>query len=160
VSCAHNIPAFWCPICRPAHLPLGTPGDRMPIVTLTIPGRVGILKNSKRVIARGRGRRAIVLPSKHYAEWAKDAGRALSAQRTVFLIDIPVEVHMRFYFANRQGEPDLSNCVQGPEDLLQAHGILANDKLIMACRLEKFFGHEPRVEIEIFKHETQTKERE
>jgi Holliday junction resolvase RusA-like endonuclease len=123
---------------------------KTPLVTLTIPGRVGILKNSKRVISRGRGKRALVLPSSKYESWAKSAGAALAAQRTVFLIDVPVEVHMRFYFANRQSESDLSNCLQGPEDLLQAHGILENDKLIMRIEAEKHFGHEPRVEIELY----------
>jgi Holliday junction resolvase RusA-like endonuclease len=124
-----------------------------PLVRLTIPGRVGILKNSKRVIARGRGRKALVLPSEKYAKWARVAGAALAAQRTVVLIDVPIRAHFRFYFANRHGEPDLSNCLGGPEDLLQSCGIIENDKQIVELWARKYFGHEPRVEIEIWKDE-------
>lgn len=64
-----------------------------PIVTLTIPGRVGILKNSKRIIARGRGRRAIVLPSVRYESWERIARMAVFKSLTVHLIDFPVEAN-------------------------------------------------------------------
>ncbi len=129
-----------------------------PIVTLTIPGRVGILKNSKRVIARGRGRRAIVLPSLRYSDWERHAARELSKRLTVALIDVPVEAHFRFFFKNHQGESDLSNMLGGPEDVLQRVGVIANDRLIYRIEAEKFFGHDPRTEIEIYKYEPQPKE--
>lgn len=124
----------------------------MPVVTLTIPGRVISLKNSKRIVCRGRFPK--VLKSERYEEWEAGAMAALKRSFKGHLVDYPCELHARFYFANRQNEADLSNMVQGPEDVLQALGILANDRLIMREVTEKFFGHDPRVEIEIYKYLT------
>lgn len=81
--------------------------------------------------------------------------KAVSARLRACLIDFPIEVHFKFYFANRQGEADLSNMLSGPEDLMQRLGVITNDRLIMRIVAEKFFGHDPRTEIEIFKHHPQ-----
>lgn len=124
---------------------------RKPIVMLTIPGRVISLKNSKRIVCRGRFPK--VLPSERYVEWEANAMAVLKRSFKGQLVDYPCELHARFYFANHSAESDLSNCIQGPEDVLQTLGLLKDDKLIQRMRLEKFFGHEPRVEIEIYKYE-------
>lgn len=110
-----------------------------------------MLKNGKRIF--GRGRRKVVLPSPQYALWERNALRALSVRKNVCLVDFPCVVHMRFYLANRSGEPDVSNLIEGPADVMQKAGILKDDKLIMRVQAEKFFGAEPRVEIEIYKYE-------
>lgn len=120
------------------------------IAKITIPGRVAILKNSKRIF--GRGRKKIVIPSPKYVAWEDEALAAVLGSYKGQAIDFPCEVHAKFYFANHQGEADLSNMIQGPEDVLQKAGILKNDKLVMRAEMEKFFGHEPRVEIEIYKY--------
>lgn len=125
---------------------------RKPIITLTIPGRVISLKNSKRIVCRGRYPK--LLPSERYVEWEANAMAALKRSFKGQLVDYPCELHARFYFANHSAESDLSNCIQGPEDVLQTLGILADDKLIMRIVSEKFFGESPRVEIEIYKYET------
>lgn len=124
---------------------------RQPVVTLTIPGRVISLKNSKRIVCRGRYPK--VLPSERYAKWAADSMAHLKRSFKGQLVDYPCEVHARFYFANRANEADLSNMIQGPEDILQTLGILKDDKLIMREVTEKFFGHEARVELEIYRYE-------
>jgi Holliday junction resolvase RusA-like endonuclease len=80
------------------------------------------------------------------------AKRAVS----IALIDDPVIVHYRFYFLNRSGEADVSNLCEGPGDVLQKAGVIANDRQIMRIVAEKFFGHEPRVEIEIYKYNPPT----
>lgn len=127
---------------------------KKPVVVLTIPGRVISLKNSKRIVCRGRFPK--VLPSERYAQWRLDAIAAHSCSFKGHLVDYPCEVHARFYFKNRANEADLSNMIQGPEDLMQELGILKDDKLICRSISEKFFGHEPRVEIEIYKYEATT----
>jgi Holliday junction resolvase RusA-like endonuclease len=122
-----------------------------PLVTLTIPGRPRVLKNGKRIF--GRGRRKIVLPSAKYAEWERIAMAAVKRANSIALLDCPLTVHYRFYFANRSGEADVSNLCEGPGDVMQKAGVIANDKLIMRIVAEKFFGGTPRTEVEIFKYE-------
>lgn len=121
-----------------------------PIFTLTLSGRPIVLKNSKRVIARGRGKKAIVLPSERYSEWEEIAMAVASRSANGPSIDRPIEAKYRFYFATRQAEPDVSNLLEGPGDILQKAGIIKNDKLIMRVTGEKFFGEEARTEIELY----------
>ena len=61
----------------------------------------------------------------------------------------PLEVRYRFFFANRQGEADTSNLVEGVSDALQKSGVIHDDKLIHILHASKSFGSEPRVEIEV-----------
>lgn len=128
-----------------------------PLITLTIPGRPLVLKNSKRIFGRGgRGKRKIVLPSAQYSEWERSALNAVSRSFKGQLVDWPCEVHYRFYFENRAGEADVSNLCEGPGDVMQKAGVLKNDKLIMRIHAEKFFGHIPRTEISIYKYDAET----
>lgn len=62
-------------------------------------------------------------------------------------IPYAIEAHYRFYFENKHGEADTSNLIEGPQDVLEKVGVIVNDKLITKLTAEKFFGHEPRVEI-------------
>lgn len=130
--------------------------DNAPLCVLTIPGRPKVLKNSKRIFGGGPGRKRIVLPSSAYTKWEQNAMTALRARlkaKPVALIDFEVAVVMRFYFANRQSQSDLSNLTEGPADVLQKANVLADDKLIRDLRTTNHFGHEPRTEIEIYAFE-------
>lgn len=124
-----------------------------PVLFVTIPGRVMVLKNSKRVIFRGPRRRASVLPSPQYSKWERHAANWLRLSFKGHLIDWPCEAHFKFYFQNRQGEADVSNLIEGPADVLQKVGILKDDKLIMRVVAEKFFGSEPRCEISFYRYD-------
>lgn len=122
------------------------------LVVLVIPGRPKVLKNSKRIL--GRGRRKIVLPSVAYAKWEAHALASLRGRKSIALIDEPLTAHYRFYFANRQSEPDVSNLIEGPQDVLAKAGVIANDRLIMRVTAEKFFGRgEARTEISLYAYE-------
>ena len=133
-----------------------------PIVTLTFPGRTIVKKNTQRVFGSGRFKRRIL--SARYQTWEQRAANGLVALlngkrvavRTVALIDFPVAAHFKFYFKDRQAEADVSNLVEGPQDLLVKLGVLKDDRLVMRIVAEKFFGCDPldqRCEVEIFKHE-------
>jgi Holliday junction resolvase RusA-like endonuclease len=134
----------------------------LPLYKLTIPGRCMVLKNNKRIFGGGRGRKKIVLPSRQYTLWEKNAvasvlGQLKSISRnatTPLPINFEVEMRWRFYFANRQGQADLSNLVEGPQDVLQKAGVLKNDKLVRRSLQENYFGYEPRIEVEIYKYLT------
>ena len=127
------------------------------IVTLTLPGRVAVKKNGQRIVGSGKRKRRILTPQ--YQQWEARAAIAVCGQvgsrinyADVWLVDQPCRAVFRLYYANRQWESDCSNAVEGPQDLLVKLGVLKDDKLIVRLEVEKFFGHEPRVEIELYKY--------
>ena len=127
------------------------------LATAIIKGRPRVLKNNKRIF--GRGGRKVVLPSVQYLNWEKEALAGLLAHKSIALIDTPVVATYRFYFENRHAEPDVSNLIEGPQDVLVKAGILKNDKLIMRVEAEKFFGHAPRTEVALYAYQAEVSAR-
>lgn len=125
-----------------------------------IPGRVGIKKNAKRAFARYG--RVIVLPSERYSAWEKMAqlyvikamqnkvGGVLVQSNKVFPIEDELHAEYEFYFKNYQAEADVSNCIEGPQDLMQKVGVIADDKQIQSLSAVKYFGHEPKTIIRLY----------
>lgn len=121
-----------------------------PIFECLILGRPIVKKNTQRVI--GSGKRKRVIYSKKFLQWQSIANSTIQRGAGVaLLINEPIEAHFKFYFKNRSAEADVSNLVEGPQDVLKKTGIIADDKLIMRVRAEKFFGSEPRTEIKLYK---------
>jgi Holliday junction resolvase RusA-like endonuclease len=121
-----------------------------------IPERVRIKKNGKRIFSSKRwgGGRMVVKSSEQYCAWENKAIWALKkAWHPRKPIEMPVEVHFEFHFANHQHEPDTSNCIEGPQDCLQAAHVIMNDKQIQKVVAEKLFGLEPKTIIRIYKIE-------
>lgn len=75
------------------------------------------------------------------------------SENRIASIDMPVTAIYRFFFKDRQAEADVSNLCEAPGDLLQKAGLLKDDRLICQLIALKFFGHEPRTEIEIHPYE-------
>lgn len=116
-----------------------------PLFEVTIPSRVGIKKNSKRMIfKKGRPR---VLSSVNYLNWEKHAAVFIRQAMQKFS-GLPIKDYCRaefvFYFKNHHAEIDISNALQGPEDLLEKLGVIENDRLIQEVFARKVFGHEPK----------------
>ena len=103
-----------------------------------IPGRVRIKKNGRRHIGRGKN-----IPSILYVAWERIA--AIYVMRAVpdFKENLPIKKRCRaefeFHFKNGQNECDTSNCVEGPQDLLQKCRVIENDKLIVEFTAKKIF---------------------
>jgi Holliday junction resolvase RusA-like endonuclease len=117
----------------------------------TIPGRPIVKKNTQRVVGlRGGGRRVIY--SANYTKWANAACTAVERSREANSSPIrqPIIGVFRFYFKNYASEPDVSNLIEGPQDILTKCRVIDDDKLFRRVVAEKFFGEEPRVEIEIY----------
>lgn len=113
----------------------------------TIPGRVFVKKNTQRVVGLGRSKRAIY--SKQFMAWQNAALCFLSGARLADPVDVPVILWLKFFFQHRGAEADVSNLVEGVQDVLVTAQILEDDKLVHKLIAEKHFGEEPRVEIEI-----------
>ena len=93
-----------------------------------IPGRVGILKNNKKLI-RVRGR-IIPISSDRFKAWEKQAMYYVLSAKPAGQISVPIRLECEFHFMNRKSLPDLSNCYQGVEDLLQKACVIVNDSQV------------------------------
>lgn len=94
-------------------------------IRLHIPGAIRSKKNSKQVFSPRPGKK-IVIPSKAYDKWQKEAREwvAYSIDRQVFPIAAPCHVSAVIYFKGNQ--PDLSGAMESVGDCFQ--GLLwAND---------------------------------
>lgn len=118
------------------------------LFSATILGRPIVKKNTARRYRR------IVCYSPKFIQWEKQALLQLGKLRKINpLIDFPIEARFRFYFTNKMAEPDVSNLIEGPQDLLKKAGIISDDRIIQRVTGEKYFGQEARTEIEIYKYD-------
>lgn len=114
------------------------------VITLTLTGRVRSKKNSKQ-IARTRSGRSFLMSSDAFKTWEASAAaemfiqkRKLENEGVVFPIDGKLRLVITFEMEGRKHEPDLSNLLEGPQDLLQKLGIIENDKRIIEIEAKKF----------------------
>lgn len=111
----------------------------MLLFEVIIPGRVRIKKNGRRHIGRGRN-----IPSSQFMKWEQSAKPYVMKAFVQYREHLPIRQSMRaefeFYFKNHQHECDTSNCIEGPQDLLQHMRVIENDKLILKLTAEKIFS--------------------
>jgi len=115
-----------------------------------LPGRVGIKKNSKR-LAQVRGR-PMMFSSKQYLAWRRSALIHLKQIKTRRLLTIscPLMAEYSFHFKDRRSESDVSNCIEGPADLLQEASIIENDKQIVSLSARKVFDGTEKTVIKLY----------
>lgn len=123
----------------------------MQIFNIVIPGRPIVKKNTQRIVGYGKKRRAIYSPL--YTAWERGALLIFKMKDDLPFIDFNVMAEFSFYFENHSAEPDTSNLIEGPQDLLKKAGVISDDKIIKRVLAEKFFGETPRTEIRILRLE-------
>lgn len=124
-----------------------------PFFSCKIPGRARILKNGKKICFNRKTGARFIATSDRFTSWAAFAKVFIDRARSSETFDGHVHLKVLFYLKNHQHEPDLSNALQGIEDLLQKCGVIKNDKLIVSLDgSRKIFDPEctERVEIEVF----------
>lgn len=120
-------------------------------LTLTLPGSIRSKKNSKiATVVGGKNvrQRAIILPSKAYTTWEREARRVAWKSAIIPPLACPVWIEAHFYY--RGGQPDLSGCCESLADCLE--GILyANDKHIYSWDSSRLHHDKdnPRTEVTI-----------
>lgn len=106
---------------------------------VNIPGRVRIKKNGRRYIGKGKN-----IPSALYVSWEKVSAVYVLRAMASFRQNLPIKKRCRaefeFHFRNLQNECDTSNCVEGPQDLLQKLKVIENDKLVVEFTAKKVIG--------------------
>jgi Holliday junction resolvase RusA-like endonuclease len=95
-----------------------------------IPGRPYLKKTTMRRFRNGGFKF-----SDNYLQWQDQARLAIRAavrmqQPSRFPIRCQIRLCVLSYFENHQSEPDLSALYEGIQDLLQAEGVIENDRLI------------------------------
>ena len=115
---------------------------------ITIPGRIRIKKNGKRVFrVAGKVR---VLSSQLYTIWEKNAVRGIHlAWRGQPRLTGKISATITLYLSNRQHEPDLSNAIEGPLDALQLGGVYDNDKQVCHIDAKKIIDASEAERVEI-----------
>lgn len=79
-------------------------------------------KNSSQIIINPRTNRPMIIPSKKYKEYEKEAGWFLKPTG----IDYPVNVKCLFYMKTRR-KVDLSNLISAISDVLVKYGVITDD---------------------------------
>lgn len=114
---------------------------------ITIYGDVPSKKNSR--ILTQRNGRMMSFPSKHHADWYRDAQKQLLTTRN---FAGPEKIILTF-FPKTKRAGDLSNKCESVMDALVDAGVLLDDNWYMVRHLELIFGgvdsKNPRVEIDI-----------
>lgn len=97
-------------------------------MTIVIPGNAIAKKNSQRIIRLGR--LASIRPSNAYDEWeARAILHLVVLQRVMWWPgSYPVELHL-FFYRRTQQKFDLSNMIEGVQDVLQKAGVLHDDSM-------------------------------
>ncbi len=93
---------------------------------LVLPGSIRAKKNSKiATVIGGRNvpRRAIILPSKAYSAWEKEARKVARGKAIVPPLTCPIWIEAHFYYKGHQ--PDLAGAQESLSDCLQ--GIIYAD---------------------------------
>lgn len=121
------------------------------LFSCTVPGRAIVKKNTQRTVGYGKSKHVIYSPK--YTTWKRSAHLVFVQKHRARTITCLLEARYKFYFKNHQSEADVSNLVEGPQDELKNAHVISDDKLIMRIVAEKFFGEEPRTEIELYEFE-------
>jgi len=124
-------------------------------VKITIPGDTIAKKNSQRIVRLGKF--PSIRPSAAYDKWDKAARQHLQTLRVLPVTKYPVRLHL-FFFRSTRRKFDLSNMIEGVQDVLQKMEILEDDSMAHVVpvieKREEGYGwaldrENPRVEIEI-----------
>jgi len=118
---------------------------------LKLYGRPVTKKNHQRIVRNRKTGQPLVIPSKQYKAYERDALRQLMTYRGPRYKGC-VRVSARYYMPNRRGHPDLLGLLQATCDILEAAGIIEDDQLVRDFSGSRIMGvdrEDPRVEIEI-----------
>lgn len=116
------------------------------MIKITIPIVPVTKKNSSQIVMAGR--RPMIIPSKKYREYEKQAGIFLKPLQ----IDYPVNVKCTFYMQTKR-KVDLTNLLSAAMDVLVKYDVLLDDNRDIAATndgsMVLYDKNAPRTEIEI-----------
>jgi hypothetical protein len=125
--------------------------EPMQKLTISIPGNAIAKKNSQ--VAIRMGKRNMIIPSKAYKKWEKMAVAHLNGSGLVYDGEYPAVLTF-YHYRKTLATFDLSNMLEGVQDVFQTVGIIAEDNMLHIIPAIKGVGWEkdkdnPRVMITI-----------
>lgn len=108
--------------------------------TFTVPGRPVPKKNNPVIVQHAK--HPVLLPSKAWRAYEK-AALAYLRVKVHARLSGPVQVTALYWLPDRRWWPDLANLFEGTGDLLQAAGIIANDRDIVSWDGSRIMGLDP-----------------
>ena len=107
---------------------------RKVIATIVIPGRPVVLKNSKEICFNKKTKKRFVKSNDRVEEYSKAAILHVRSQwrgRPTITEPVGLRITSKLAASHDSGNlPDSSNIYQCPEDLLQAAGVIEDDRLV------------------------------
>lgn len=73
----------------------------------------------------------MLVSSKAFRQWEADTINSLKGKRPQKPITCDLELVLKLTLKDRRSEPDLSNMLEGPQDIFQKIGIIKNDRQIV-----------------------------
>ncbi len=119
---------------------------------ITLTGRPITKKNSSRIVMNRRTGRPRVIPSPQYKIYEEACLWELSTYRGPKFGGKPVNLKAVYHMPNRRSWPDLVGLLQATCDILEASGIIDDDKYIVSFDGSHIAGvdkENPRVEVTI-----------
>lgn len=114
-------------------------------------GRPAIKKNNMMIMRYGQ--RSGISPNARYRAWEQHTAWALRQAATQATIKDLLTIEIVFHFKNKQHEPDVSNCVEGVQDVLAKAGVIGNDKQIRKLVAEKVFDGEEYFTVKLYRYD-------
>lgn len=103
------------------------------ILHFVLSGQTYAKKNSQKVIYNKWLKRNIVVHSANYNKWEADCRKQMNFKKCYKLgIDYPIILKMHFYVKDKRNR-DLSNYLEGPQDLFVDMGLLKDDNYNIVC---------------------------
>lgn len=114
------------------------------VAKFVLNSRVRPKKNAKQIVKRPNGK-LFIKSSDTFKAWENMARHELLKQKIElqnqgwqFPFEGRLKLEMRFEMTGLQHEPDVSNLIEGPQDLLQELGVIKNDKNVVEVHAIKF----------------------
>jgi Holliday junction resolvase RusA-like endonuclease len=117
---------------------------------IILPGRPITKKNSQQIIYNRRTKKRQVIQSEYYRNYEEACLWYLKKYRVKY--PGPVQVTARYWMPNRRSWPDLLGLEQATADILEAAGVIKNDRDIVSWDGSRIIGVDkknPRTEITI-----------
>ena len=129
---------------------IGRAGNLKERIEFTIPIAPRTKKNSQQIIINPRNKRPMVIPSKLYRQYEKDAGMFLRGKFA--RIEDPVNVKAIYYMPTRR-KVDITNLHEALHDVLTHYAVVADDNSNIIAATDgsrvRYDKNNPRTEVTI-----------
>jgi Holliday junction resolvase RusA-like endonuclease len=123
------------------------------LFSAVVMGRVGIKKNNRKIFKNSYGSLKST-PSNRFKNWEAVATSFIIQSKRKYQIYKPIDLaifaYFEFHFKDKRALPDTSNCIEGPQDVMEACGVYNNDRQIVSLEAHRFISGEEKTIIKLY----------